>query len=121
MTVQEEEEEKTLPPKWRRELVAATGPSIPPPSRAAIRRQLQNANIKAKAKTKATDIHSSDGGFTKVVHVLDGSFNHTVVLPKSGRMVMFNSSIEQIHAVTNLVRNSDQRYTLFMFLTEVRD
>lgn len=99
----------------RRELDSATGSSIPPPSREAVRRQL------AKAKSRARDHQSTDGGYTKSVHVLDGRYNYTLVIPRPGRMVMFNSSIEQIHAVTNLIRNGDQRYTLFMFLTEVRD
>lgn len=107
-------------PLRRRELEHAIGPVIPPPSRAAIRRQLSKARSDA-TRNAIADTDASIDSRIKSVHVLDGSCNYTVVLPRPGRLVMFNSSVEHVHAVTNLLRQGDQRYTLFMFLTEVRD
>lgn len=45
------------------------------------------------------------------------AINYTVVFPKSRRMVMFNTSADHVHAVTQILQESDRRYSLFCFLT----
>lgn len=49
------------------------------------------------------------------------SVNYTVVMPKPRRMVMFNSSIANVHAVTQILSETDRRYTLFFFLSVYDD
>lgn len=84
-----------------------------PPSREQIRRKL----TRDQSNSYASQAEASN---IKHVTVHDHAYNYTVVFPRAGRLVIFNCSIDQVHAVTNLLKESDHRYTFFMFLTELR-
>lgn len=97
---------------------------IPPPSRESIRRALSNAIHAQHKRVKNTNnrerlLHETEAQsqFVKAVNVPTQGCNYTLVLPLPGRVVIFNSSLENVHAATNLLRPGDHRYTLFMFLT----
>lgn len=116
---------------------------IPPPTRESIRRALHTARRAQEKHTRRDEIRNKsikrgggleegaggdthgrlldDSRFVQSVVVPATGFNYTVVLPRPGRVVMFNSSVEHVHAATNLIRAQDHRYTLFMFLTVDRD
>jgi len=107
---------------------------IPPPSRAQIRRalnqqrldkldekrrKLSQNNQQSKlvdSSTREEESTTSIGKFAKVVSVNSANMNYTVVFPRAGRLAIFNSSADNVHAVTQILNENDRRYTLFMFL-----
>lgn len=87
-----------------------------PPSRESIRRALiiEKKNIKRKLNPTISENIKSD--YIKAIYISENHINYTVVLPKMRRLAMFNSSVENVHAVTNLLNETDRRITYFMFL-----
>jgi hypothetical protein len=88
--------------------------TIPPPSRAQIKR------ARERQRRQLLDTYNGDiDKITKAVPVYESGINYTVVTPKIGRLVIFNASAENIHAVTQILNSHDRRYTLFMFIADV--
>lgn len=42
--------------------------------------------------------------------------NYTVIRSRARRMIMWNSSIDNVHGVTQILEQGDHRYTFFMFM-----
>lgn len=89
---------------------------IKPPSRDSIRRELRRERQRIRRGLMDTSDDSRKSQYVKAIHVPDKHINYTVVLPKARRLAMFNSSAANIHAVTNLLNETDRRFTYFMFL-----
>lgn len=85
-------------------------------TRHSIRRALiiEKKNIKRKLNPTISENIKSD--YIKAIYISENHINYTVVLPKMRRLAMFNSSVENVHAVTNLLNETDRRITYFMFL-----
>jgi len=71
---------------------------ITPPTKANIRRHLSDETIQFGELPDATQF--------------------TLLKPKTGRLVVFSSGIENVHAVTQVL-NNDRRNTFFMFFSKI--
>lgn len=71
---------------------------IPIPTKANVRRHLQDETIQFGELPDATQF--------------------TLLKPKTGRLVIFSSGIENVHAVTQVL-NNDRRNTFFMFFSKI--
>jgi hypothetical protein len=82
---------------------------IPPPTRAQIRRAKEHERRKLAGG-------GANSKLLKTISVKENGLNYTVVESKVRRLLIFNSSVENIHAVTQMLNEKDRRFTLFMFL-----
>lgn len=71
---------------------------IPTPTKTHVRRHLQDGTIQFGELPDATQF--------------------TLLKPKTGRLVVFSSGIENVHAVTQVL-NNDRRNTFFMFFSKI--
>jgi len=140
---QQQQRRRRLKKKFDPESFHRGKPRIPPPSRESIRRALDKAKRSQRQQQEGSDMNIRDSGrdrdrslkgskndnnstkqqikFVQSIVVPASGLNYTMVFPRPGRVVIFNSSSDNIHAATNLVRPDDHRYTLFMFLTVDKD
>lgn len=90
--------------------------SIPPPPRHQVRRALKDQKKRASGSFSV-----APGKYSKIISVPSKNVNYTMVIPKSRRLLLFNASKENVHAVTQIINQNDRRYTWFLSLTVVRD
>lgn len=92
---------------------------IPPPSHVEVRKAVEREKRKLAHRSSYSDNRLDVGDMSKLIKsipVTENGLNYTIVKSKVRRLLIFNSSAENIHAVTQMVNKNDRRFTLFMFL-----
>ena len=91
--------------------------SIPPPPRHEVRRALKEQKMQADS----TSYSVKPGKFSKLITIPSKHINYSMVMPKARRLLLFNASKENVHAVTQIINQNDRRYTWFLSLTVLKD